>query len=140
MKLKALLLSLLLVSPAAMAWEQLTPSLHAIYGTRIDQSKVPMLHPFAEIVYDETEDSFGISFIGSDGKRKIIDYAVFNMRTCEINTVGAIAGTQLIDISSKDQMDRIFLDCSRPILFRVWDTSNDHVTYRFENAGPLPEK
>ncbi|WJJ54777.1 hypothetical protein [Acinetobacter phage AB1I1M-1] len=140
MKLKAILLSLLLVSPFASAWEQLTPSLFTIYGTRIDQSKTPMLKPFAEISYSTETDTFGISFIGSDGSRTTIPYGVFNMRTCGINTLGAIAGPTIIDISSRDQMDRMFLDCKRPLFFRVWDTSNEHVTYKFENAGPLPEK
>lgn len=135
--IRAILFSLLLaVSPMTFPWEKLTQDVHAIYGTRIDHD-VKDPHPFAEIVYDKITDSFGISFITTDGKRKAIDYAVFNMRTCEINTIGAIAGTSLIDISSKDQLDRMFLDCSRPILFRVWDTSNNQVTYRFENAGPI---
>ncbi|AWY10294.1 hypothetical protein ABNavy97_131 [Acinetobacter phage AB-Navy97] len=139
MKLKAALLSLLLVSPFAAAWEQLTPSIFTIYGTRIDQSRTPLLPPFAEISYDKETDSFGISFIGSNGIRTTIPYGMFNMRTCGINTLGAIAGPALVDISSKDQLDNIFLDCKRPIFFRVWNTSNDYVTYKFENGGALPE-
>ncbi|UQS94210.1 hypothetical protein ABNavy71_133 [Acinetobacter phage AB-Navy71] len=139
MKLKAMLLSLLLVSPFASAWEQITPSIFTIYGTRIDQSVAPILKPFAEISYDKETDLFGISFIGSDGQRHIMPYGVFTMRTCGINTLGAIAGPTLVDIPSKDQLDSIFLDCKRPIFFRVWNTSNEYVTYKFENAGPLPE-
>lgn len=140
MKIRAAALCLLLVSPFASAWEQLTPSLYTLYGTRIEQSKTPLLQPFAEMVYSKDTDTFGISFISSNGERKVIDYGVFNMRTCGINTVGAIAGTEIIDISSKDQMESIFMPCNRPILFRVWNTANEHVTYKFENAGPLPEK
>lgn len=139
MKLKAAILSLLLVSPFASAWEQLTPSIFTIYGTRIDQSRVPLLKPFAEISYDKETDLFGISFIGNDGVRQVLPYGMFNMRTCGVNTLGAIAGPSLVDISTKDQLDNIFLDCKRPIFFRVWNTSNEYVTYKFENAGPLPE-
>lgn len=141
MKIKAVFLSLLfLVSPGVFAWEQLTPSLYAIYGTKIDQSKPStVMMPFAEIVYDKDSDNFGISFINSNGVRQIVRYGIFNMRTCGINTTGAISGTSIIDIPSRDQMDNLFIDCKRPMFFRVWDTANEHVTYKFENAGPLPE-
>lgn len=138
MKLKAILLSLLLVSPMAFAWEKIGP-IYTIYGTKIDQSKPELVEPFAELAYHKETDSFGISFISSKGERKLINNAVFNMRTCDTNTMGAISGTELIDIPTKDQMDNIFIDCNRPILFRIWDMSNEHVTYKFENAGPLPE-
>ena len=140
MKLKAILLSLLLVSPFASAWDKISDRTYSIYGTRIGQSKPPMLQPFAEMVYNTKTDSFGLSFISSHGKRETISYGIFNMRTCDVNTSGAIAGTLIIDTSHKDQMDRIFQDCKRPMFFRVWDTYNEHVTYKFENAGPLPEE
>lgn len=139
MKLKALMLSLLLVSPLASAWDVLSPTLYAIYGTKIDQSGPAVNEPFAEIVYSKEADSFGITFVRSDGKRVIQTNGIFNMRTCGINTVGAISGTTITDIPSRDQMDNLFLDCKRPMFLRVWETNNDHATYKFENAGPLPE-
>lgn len=140
MKLKALFLSLLLVSPMSLAWEKINNSTYSIYGTRIEQSKPMLLQPFAELVYNKDFDSFGISFISSDGKRSSIPLGIFNMRTCDLNTAGAIAGTSIIDTSSKNQMDRIFYNCKRPMFFRVWNTDNEHVTYKFENVGPLPEE
>ncbi len=142
MKFKAMILSLLLlVSPLALSWDKLSPSLFAIYGTKIAASspKYP-LQPFAEIVYDEDSDSFGISFINNKGQRNMLRYGIFNMRTCGIDTKGAISGTLMVDIPSRDQLYKLFQDCKRPIFLRIWDTSNDHVTYKFENAGPLPEQ
>lgn len=139
MKLRAVILSLLLVSPIALAWEKVSPSIFAIYGTKIDQNESSLTEPFAEIVYSKETNSFGVSFIDNQGARALVPQAVFNMRTCGTNTIGAISGPELIDISSRDQMDNIFIDCNRPLLFRVWDSSNGHVTYKFENAGPLPE-
>ncbi|ADG60036.1 hypothetical protein Acj9p136 [Acinetobacter phage Acj9] len=122
-----------------MAWEQVSPQVFAVYGTKIDHSNSSITEPFAEISYSKETDSFGISFIDNNGKRNIVPQAVFNMRTCGTNTIGAISGPELVDISSRDQMENIFIDCSRPLLFRVWDNANGHVTYKFENVGPLPE-
>lgn len=137
---QALLILLLLVSPFAVAWDHLSPSLYSIYGTRIDQSKPAMIQHFAEIVYNKESDSFGISFVSTSGERHIIKYGIFNMRTCGINTMGAISGPTIVDIPTRDQMDNLFLDCKRPMFLRVWDMNNNHVTYKFENAGPLPEQ
>ena len=140
MKTKILGAILLCVSQFSMAWDKIGNEMYSIYGTRISQSNNQELKPFVELVYNKKTDSFGISFIDTKGNRTAVSYGIFNMRTCGVNTTGAIAGTSIIDTSYKNQIDNLFLDCKRPMFFRVWDTSNEQTTYKFENAGPLPEE
>lgn len=135
--LKFVLPLLVLMSPLATnAWERVDEDLYSIYGTRISQS-APVLQPFAEIVYNSRYDSFGVSFLSTDGKRTTIQYGIFRLRTCAMDTVGAVAGPILRDPASEDQMDKIFTECNRPMFFRIWDTSNNYTLYKFENVGPI---
>lgn len=133
MKYIALLLAAL--SLPVQAWETVAPNTYTAYGTRIAQTS-DLLTPFAEIAYNTTTDSFGISFLNSDGSREKLEYGIFNMRVCGHDKSGAIAGSSL---SSGSQLTEIFYDCKRPMFLRVWDTQNNHVTYKFENTGPIFE-
>lgn len=139
-KIIVAILLLLTVSSHALAWEKINKTTYSIYGTRIASSDNQVLSQFAELVYNVTTDSFGISFIRSNGDRVILPYGIFDMRSCgSLNTRGAIVKTLLLDVANKDQLDLIFLDCKRPIFFRVYDTYGQSVLYKFENAGPLPQ-
>lgn len=139
MKLKHLLLPLILaVSPFTNAWDKIGNDTYSIYGTKIYQSK-PMLEPFVEIAYNKTHNSFGVSFINQNGEKRILPYGIFRIRTCAMDTVGAIAGPILRDPTSEDQMDLIFSDCKRPMYFRIWDTTNNYALYKFEHVGRIKE-
>ena len=76
-------------------------------------------------------------FLSTDGKRTTVPYGIFRLRTCAMDTIGAVAGPLLRDPASEDQMDRIFTECNRPMFFRIWDTSNNYTLYKFENVGPI---
>lgn len=138
MKFKILLAFVLtLILSPAYAWDKIDKHLYAIYGTRITES-VDMLTPYAEIVYNTEYDSFGIAFVNSDGTKEVIKYGIFNMRSCGINTTGAIVENSILGRSgSNDQVQNIFISCKRPMFFRIWDTNNNYVTYKFENVGTL---
>lgn len=136
--MKYIFLLLAALSFPVLAWETVAPNTYTIYGTRIQQS-TEMLTPFAEIAYNSSTDSFGISFLNSDGSREKLSYGIFNMRVCGKNTSGAIAGSALESISETGQMNELFYDCKRPMFLQVWDTQNNHVTYKFENIGPIFE-
>lgn len=133
-----LTLSIFMISPAALAWEKVGPDTWSVYGTRIYQS-APTLTPFSELVYNSKQDTFGVSFLGADGKRTVLSYGIFRLRTCAMDTTGSIAGTVIRDPATDDQMDRIFIECKRPAYFRIWDTTNNYTLYKFENVGPIPE-
>lgn len=140
MKLKYLLLPLIIaISPLANAWEKIGQDTYSIYGTKIYQSS-PMLEPFAEIVYNKKQNNFGVSFINKKGQQTTIPYGIFRIRTCAMDTVGAVAGPILRDPASEDQMDLLFVDCKRPMYFRIWDTSNNFALYKFEKVGPIKEE
>lgn len=137
MKIKILLALLALIVSPAYAWNKIDKNLYAIYGTRITQT-TDMLQPYAEIVYNSAYDTFGIAFMDSNGNRESIKYGIFNMRSCGVNTTGAIVQNNILGRSgSSDQVQNIFLACKRPMFFRIWDTNNNYVTYKFENVGTL---
>lgn len=140
MKFLKIFAFLLLLSPmVSHAWEKVADNTYSIYGSRIYQS-APMLEPFAEIVYNTEYESFGVSFISTDGNRVTVPYSIFRLRTCALDTVGAVAGPILRDPADSDQMSLIFKDCGRPMFFRIWDTSNNYALYKFENVGPIEKE
>lgn len=136
--IKKIIIPFLIMSFAcfANAWDKIGANTYAVYGQKITESAL-MLPPVAEIVYNPKFDSFGISFIDTDGTRTTIPYGIFRIRTCAMDSVGAVAGPVLRDPASEDEMDLIFVDCQRPMFFRIWDTSNNYTLYKFEGVGQL---
>lgn len=129
---------LLAVSPYALSWEKITPEIHAIYGERVGNSN--QFSDIVELVYNKEIETFGISFIDNKGKRETVDYAIFDMKNCKHSTHGAIAGSMIIDVPSKDRLNKILLNCNQPILLKVSKSGEDYVTYKFGDVGVITEK
>lgn len=135
--MKYLVLLLALLSPGVFAWENVAESTYTSYGTKISTDRYDSL-PFAELIYNSKADEFKLYFISRGGERTTANYGMFNMRSCGTTTTGAIV-KENIHANSGPDLDRVFIDCKRPMFLRVWDMYNEHTTYKFENLGPLVE-
>ena len=124
----------------AQPWKAIAHNTYSIYGTHVIDSDSGTFAPIAEIVYNSDFDSFGISLISEDGKRNPLPYGVFRLKTCNMDTMGAIAGHILKDPASEDQMNSIFIKCDRPAYLRIWNVDNNYSLYKFEDVGPITEK
>lgn len=135
--MKYLVLLLALLTPAAQAWENVAPNTYVSYGTKISKDRAGSL-PFAELLYNSSVDEFKLSFVSRDGVRTTASYGLFNMRACGTSTTGALVNDN-INTTQDSELNRVFIDCKRPMFLRVWNMQNEHTTYKFENLGPLSE-
>lgn len=139
--IKILLIPLLIMSShlAFAEWEKISPHTFSIKGAQILKTN-DSFEPYAEIVYNSEFNSFGFSLLTIIGERKSITSGIFKLKTCNMDTIGAISGHQMKDSESSNQLNKIFIKCDRPTYFEVWNTNNKHSLYIFEKAGPLKEK
>lgn len=137
--MKALLFSVSLgLGSIASAWTPVIPNTYAIYGKKISQSdNISTFEDTVEIVYNTEYNAFGISFIKDNRKRVTLPYGFFRIKSCEADTIGAIAGHSMRDQSSKDQLIELFKICDRPTYMRVWNIYNEHAIYILNGVGPL---